>query len=106
MALNIETIRSFSMIEAYRKAAVEAAMSTSSASHSFPHWSKSISTISGGRLSGRVIFDLGDHLRDIFKASSQGNLRVGENTNSSDLLVWESLLISIITTTPNCFIFY
>ena len=95
MALNIETIRSFSMIEAYRKAAVEAAMSTSSASNSFPHWSKSISTISGGRLSGRVIFDLGDHLRDIFKASSQGNLRVGENTNSSVSAggaAWESLV--------------
>lgn len=83
------------MIEAYRKAAVESAMSTNSAINSFPHWSKAISTITGGRLSGKIIFDLGDHLRDIFNASSQGNTRVGENTNSSVSAggaAWESLV--------------
>jgi hypothetical protein len=84
-----------SMIESYRKAAVLSAMSTNSAITSFPHWSRSISSITGGRLSGRVIFDLGDHLRDIFKASSQGNTRLGENTNSSVSAggaAWESLV--------------
>lgn len=83
------------MIESYRKAAVEAAMSTKSASTSFPYWSKSISKISAGRLSGRVIFELGDHLRDIFRSSSQGNTRVGEATNSSVSsggAAWESLV--------------
>jgi len=83
------------MIESYRKAAVESAMSTNSAINSFPHWSKSISTITGGRLSGRGIFDLGDHLRDVFTSSSQGNTRIGENTNSSVSAggaAWESLV--------------
>jgi hypothetical protein len=83
------------MIESYRKAAVMSAMSTNSAINSFPHWSKCISKITAGRLSGRVIFDLGDHLRDIFKASSQGNTRIGENTNSSVSAggaAWESLV--------------
>lgn len=83
------------MLEAYRKAAVESAMSTGSAIKSFPHWSKSISNIFAGRLSGRVIFDMGDHLRDIFQSSSQGNLRVGEATNSSVSAggaAWESLV--------------
>jgi hypothetical protein len=83
------------MIEFYRKEAVMSAISTNSARNSFPHWSKSISTITDGRLSGRVIFDLGDHLRDIFSASSQGNTRVGENPNSSVSAggaAWESLV--------------
>jgi hypothetical protein len=83
------------MIESYRKAAVESAMSTNSAINSFPHWSKAISIITGGRLSGRVIFDLGDDLKEIFSASSQGNTRVGENTNSSVSAggaAWESLV--------------
>lgn len=83
------------MIEQYRKAAVEAAMSTNSATKAFPYWSQSISKITGGRLSGKVIFDLGDHLRDIFNSSSQGNTRIGENTNSSVSAggtAWESLV--------------
>ena len=83
------------MLESYRKAAVESAMSTNSAINAFPYWSKSISIIAGGRLSGRVIFNLGDHLRDIFSSSSQGNTRVGENTNSSVSAggaAWESLV--------------
>lgn len=83
------------MIESYRKAAVTSAMSTNSAINSSPHWSKSISMITRGNLSGRSIFDLGDHLRDIFSASSQGNTRVGENTNSSVSAggaAWESLV--------------
>ncbi|GAC17494.1 hypothetical protein [Paraglaciecola arctica] len=83
------------MIESYRKAAVESAMSTNSAKNSFPHWAKYISTITNDRLSGRIIFDLGDHLREIFNASSQGNTRVGENTNSSVSAggaAWESLV--------------
>lgn len=83
------------MIESYRKAAVESAMSTSSAKNSFPHWSECISSITSDRLSGRIIFDLGDHLRDIFSASSLGNTRVGENTNSSVSAggaAWESLV--------------
>jgi len=83
------------MIESYRKAAVESAMSTKSAMNSFPHWSTSISVITGGRLSGRGIFDLGDHLKEIFNASSQGNTRVGENPNSSVSAggaAWESLV--------------
>lgn len=83
------------MIESYRKAAVESAMSTSSAKNSFPHWAKYISAITHDRLSGRIIFDLGDHLREIFNASSQGNTRVGENTNSSVSAggaAWESLV--------------
>lgn len=83
------------MIESYRKAAVSSAMSTNSALNAFPHWSNYISTITGNRLSGRVIFDLADHLRDIFKSSSQGNTRVGENTNSSVSAggaAWESLV--------------
>lgn len=83
------------MIEHYRKAAVESAMSTNSAKNSFPYWSKSISSITSEKFSGRVLFDLGDHLRDIFKASSQGNTRVGENTNSSVSAggaAWESLV--------------
>lgn len=83
------------MLESYRKAAVESAMSTNSAANAFPHWSKSISRITKGRLSGRVIFDLGDHLRDIFGSSSLGNTRIGENTNSSVSsggAAWESLV--------------
>lgn len=83
------------MIESYRKAAVESAMSTNSAKNSFPHWSESISKITNDRLSGEIIFDLGDHLREIFGASSQGNTRVGENTNSSVSAggaAWESLV--------------
>jgi hypothetical protein len=83
------------MIESYRKIAVESAMSTNSAANALPHWTKSISTIISGRLSGRAIFDLGDHLRDIFSSSSQGNTRVGENTNSSVSAggaAWESLV--------------
>ncbi|MGK0272830.1 MAG: hypothetical protein ACI88H_003506 [Cocleimonas sp.] len=83
------------MIESYRKAAVESAMSTNSARNSFPHWSESISKITNDRLSGEIIFDLGDHLREIFGASSQGNTRVGENTNSSVSAggaAWESLV--------------
>jgi hypothetical protein len=83
------------MLESYRKAAVESAMSTRSAINSQPHWTKTISAITRGRLSGRVIFDLGDHLRDIFNSSSQGNTRVGENTNSSVSsggAAWESLV--------------
>lgn len=83
------------MIESYRKAAVESAMSTNSAKNSFPHWSESISKITNDRLSGEIIFDLGDHLREIFGASSQGNTRLGENTNSSVSAggaAWESLV--------------
>jgi hypothetical protein len=83
------------VIESYRKAAVESAMSTNSAKNSFPHWSESISKITNDRLSGEIIFDLGDHLREIFGASSQGNTRVGENTNSSVSAggaAWESLV--------------
>lgn len=83
------------MIESYRKAAVESAMSTNSAKNSFPHWSESISKITNDRISGEIIFDLGDHLREIFGASSQGNTRVGENTNSSVSAggaAWESLV--------------
>jgi hypothetical protein len=83
------------VIESYRKAAVESAMSTNSARNSFPHWSESISKITNDRLSGEIIFDLGDHLREIFGASSQGNTRVGENTNSSVSAggaAWESLV--------------
>lgn len=83
------------MIESYRKAAVESAMSTNSAKNSFPHWSESISKITNDRLSGEIIFNLGDHLREIFGASSQGNTRVGENTNSSVSAggaAWESLV--------------
>lgn len=83
------------MLESYRKAAVKSAMSTNSAANAFPHWSRSISSITGGRLSGREIFDLGDHLRDIFSSSTQGNTRVGENTNSSVSAggaAWESLV--------------
>jgi hypothetical protein len=83
------------MIEHYRKAAVESAMSTNSAKNSFPYWSKSISSITSEKFSGRVLFDLGDNLRDIFRASSQGNTRVGENTNSSVSAggaAWESLV--------------
>ncbi|MDB9969049.1 hypothetical protein OAE08_05215, partial [Gammaproteobacteria bacterium] len=83
------------MIERYRKAAVESAMSTNSAKISFPHWSKSISSITGETLSGKAIFDLGDNLRQIFFASSEGNIRVGENTNSSlsaGGAAWESLV--------------
>jgi hypothetical protein len=83
------------VIESYRKAAVESAMSTNSAKNSFPHWSVSISKITNDRLSGEIIFDLGDHLKEIFGASSQGNTRVGENTNSSVSAggaAWESLV--------------
>ncbi|WP_158970935.1 hypothetical protein [Paraglaciecola sp. L3A3] len=83
------------MIESYRKAAVESAMSTNSARNSFPHWSESISKITNDRLSGEIIFNLGDHLREIFGTSSQGNTRVGENTNSSVSAggaAWESLV--------------
>jgi hypothetical protein len=83
------------VIESYRKAAVESAMSTNSAKNSFPHWSESISKITNDRLSGEIIFNLGDHLREIFGASSQGNTRVGENTNSSVSAggaAWESLV--------------
>jgi hypothetical protein len=83
------------VIESYRKAAVESAMSTNSAKNSFPHWSESISKITNDRISGEIIFDLGDHLREIFGASSQGNTRVGENTNSSVSAggaAWESLV--------------
>jgi len=83
------------VIESYRKAAVESAMSTNSAKNSFPHWSESISKITNDRLSGEIIFDLGDHLREIFGASSQGNTRLGENTNSSVSAggaAWESLV--------------
>jgi hypothetical protein len=84
-----------SMIESYRKAAVLSAMSTNSAKNAFPHWSNKISAITCGISSGRKIFDLGDHLRDIFSASSQGNTRIGENTNSSVSsggAAWESLV--------------
>jgi hypothetical protein len=83
------------VIESYRKAAVESAMSTNSAMNSFPYWSESISNITNDRLSGKILFDLGDHLRDVFGASSQGNTRVGENTNSSVSAggaAWESLV--------------
>lgn len=83
------------MLESYRKAAVKSAMSTSSASNAFPFWEQAISRLTNGRLSGRVIFDLGDHLREIFANSSQGNTRVGENTNSSVSAggaAWESLV--------------
>lgn len=83
------------MIESYREAAVKSAMSTNSAINSFQHWSKSISSITGGKLSGRIIFDLGDHLRDIFNSSSQGNTRIGESPNSSVSsggAAWESLV--------------
>lgn len=83
------------MIESYRKEAVKSAMSTNSAKNAFPYWSNAIHSITAGMTTGKNIFELGNHLRDIFTSSSQGNTRVGENTNSSVSsggAAWESLV--------------
>lgn len=83
------------MIEPYRQAAVVSAMSINSAKDSFPYWSKSISMITGGRLSGQAVFKLGNHLREIFQSSTQGRTRESSDSNanvSAGGAAWESLV--------------
>jgi len=83
------------MIERFREAAVKSALTPNSASTSFPFWNREIKHITNGVLNGRKIFDLGDHLKQIFSSSTGDQIRESSKSNSSVSTggaAWESLV--------------
>ena len=83
------------MLEKCREAVVLDALGIASARKSFPLWRQTILNRFGPKLTGDAVFELGDHLREVFKSSSEGMTRDGGSSNSvvsTGGAAWESLV--------------
>ena len=78
-----------SIVEAFRKASIERLFLTPTFRGTFPNWLPTINRLTHAR-TPRQIFDLGDHLAEIFRTTRTSGR--GQSVVSSGGTVWEALI--------------
>lgn len=77
------------ILEAYRKEAVERLFSVKTMQKCFPVWKNAIDLLAPARTPGQIL-DLGDHLSEIFRKTGTSGRDQGEVSSSG--VAWESLV--------------